>query len=145
MKQLFLILALSFFLFTGCTSAHLYVRSESYSRQDLASYKMDTPDQRKSSNDFGQRLVINWQVSESTFANGPLELVLNVRLKNGEEKESKMALKTRQGRIFYPIFGNDYTKKGGLQSYLVELKSAGTTLTSRRHKLWVQKITTASD
>src|SRR5438067_995249 len=105
-------------LFTGCARPHLSVRSEHYSRQQLASYAIDTPDPRKDSNDFGQRLFINWSVPEKTFKEGPLELILQVRLKNGEEKSNKILLKKREGQTFYPIFGNDYMKKGGMQSYL---------------------------
>jgi len=144
MKHICSLLPLLSFFFASCSTAHLYVRSENYSRQDLASYAMDTPDPRKTSPDFGQRLVINWQVAESTFQKGPLELVLSVKLKNGEEKTSKTVLTKRQGRTFYPIFGNDYVKKGGLQSYFVELRSCGKTLTSSQHKLWVKKINTGS-
>ena len=125
---------------TSCSSANLYVRSEYYSRQNLASYAVDTPDPRKDSSDFGQRLVIGWSMTESVFQSAPSELVLRVKLKNGEEKVSKIVLTKRQGRTFYPIFGNDYTKKGGLQSYLVQLESGGKVLTSSKHKLWVQKI-----
>lgn len=145
MKHIFSLLPFLSLFCVSCSTAHLHVRSEHYSRQDLASYAMDTPDPRKTSADFGQRLVIHWQVTENTFQKGPLELVLSVKLKNGEEKKSKTVLTKREGRTFYPIFGNDYVKKGGLQSYLVELKSCGKTLTSSQHKLWVKKINTASD
>ena len=143
MKKIFSLPLLSLFaLFVSCRSADLSVRSEYYSREHLASVKMDTPDPKKESSAFGQRLIINWTVSESTFKEAPLELLLLVKLKNGEEKTTKIKLTRRQGQTFYPIFGNDYAKKGGLQSYRVELQSGGKTLTRSRHKLWVEKINT---
>ena len=126
--------------FTSCSSTKLDVRSEYYSKQDLASYILDTPDPRKNSTDFGQRLNIDWGMNQETFEKANPELVLYVRLKNGEEKVSQIMLTRRQGHTFYPIFGNDYTKKGGLQSYLVQLKSDGKVLASSQHKLWVEKI-----
>ena len=136
------LLLITTLLFCSCRKADLSVRSEYYSRDHLASVQVDTPDPKKESTAFGQRLCINWSVAEETFQEAPLELVLNVRLKNGEEKTTKIKLTRRQGQTFYPIFGNDYAKKGGLQSYRVELKSNGKTLTRSRHKLWVEKVTT---
>lgn len=139
MKRMSYLFALAL-VATGCSSADLTVRSEYYSREHLASVRVDTPDPRKESNTFGQRLIIGWKVSESTFEKAPLELLLYVRLKNGDEKSSKVILNKREGQTFYPIFGNDYQKKGGLQSYKVELRSGGKVLTRSRHKLWVDKI-----
>jgi len=139
MKQL--LLAATLFL-TSCSGADLSVRSEYYSREHLASVRVDTPDPRKDTNSFGQRLIINWKVSEETFQKAPLELVLHVMLKNGEEKTSKVLLSKREGQTFYTIFGNDYQKKGGLQSYKAELQSGGKVLTRSKHKLWVDKIQT---
>lgn len=127
-------------LTASCRTTDLTVRSEYYNKEHLASYTMDTPDPRKNSSSFGQRLIINWSVPESTYQKGPLELVLRVRLKNGEEKNVKILLTKRAGQTFFPIFGNDFTKKGGLQSYFVELQSAGKTIDKNRHKLWVEMI-----
>lgn len=127
-------------LCTGCSKADLSVRSEYYNREHLASSVMDTPDPRKESSAFGQRLIINWSVPNEIFKQGPLELVLKVRLQDGEEKDTKILLKKSFGQTFYPIFGNDFTKKGGLQSYYAELLSNGKKLAKSRHKLWVEKI-----
>jgi hypothetical protein len=135
------VLTLCLFL-TSCSKADLYVRSEYFSRDQLASCIIDTPDERKTNPEFGQRLIINWSMTENTFKTGPKELVLRVKLKNGEEKKSTLPLAGRQGRTFYPIFGNDYFKKGGLQSYRVELKSGSEVLAKSQHKLWVENVKT---
>ena len=137
--NVFASLLLTFFL-VSCSRAQLKVDCEYYDKQRLASSIVDSPDPRKNGSDYGQRLILNWHVTDSAFAEGPLELVLRVRLKDGEEKTSKILLKKRQGRTFYPIFGNDYTKRGGLQSYLAELKLNGKVIATSRHKLWVEKI-----
>ena len=135
-----LVLASISFLFCSCSKADLYVRSEYYSREQLASCIIDTPDARKTNPYYGQRLIINWSMTESTFTSGPKELILRVKLKNGEEKKSTLTLLERQGRTFYPIFGADFFKKGGLQSYLIELKEGKEVLAKSKHKLWVEKI-----
>lgn len=138
MKKLLMCVAL--LGLTSCTKADLSVRSEYYNRQQLASFHVDTPDPKKMGDAFGQRLIIGWSVPEKTFQEAPLELELRVRLKNGEEKSSKIVLKKREGHTFYPIFGKDFTKKGGLQSYLVRLCSNEKILARSRHKLWVERI-----
>ncbi len=132
-------------LFCGsCAKADLTVRSEYYSRSSLASTYVDTPDPNKESTAFGQRLAISWSVLPPIFEQGPLVLELVVRLKNGEEKTAKITLKRHEGRIFYPIVGTDFTKKGGLQSYFVKLISNGKVLAKSKHKFWVENIALVS-
>jgi hypothetical protein len=140
MKLFALILAVV--VSSSCNRTKLSVRSEYYSRQNLASYIIDTPDPRKEGSDFGQRLIINWAVPENIFQQTKVTLVLQVRLKNGDDKLTRIVLRNRTGRTFYPIFGKDYTKKGGLQSYLVRLEANGETLARSRHKLWVERVKT---
>jgi hypothetical protein len=136
MRYLFLLIL----TLTACNKPTLSVRSEYYGRNHLASVHVDTPDARKESHAFGQRLMISWSVSESTFEEGSLELIVQVALKNGEIKTSKVVLTQRQGQTFYPVFGKDYTKKGGIESYRVELQSKGQIVAKSQHKLWVERI-----
>lgn len=140
MKHFYALFLFVSYLTVGCTGSKLDVRSEYYSRKNLASVVVDTPDPRKESSDFGQRLVLNWSVPEKTFREGDVELILCVRLKNGEEKTTRIALTKSHGKTFYPIFGKDYTKKGGLQSYFAKLQSQGKVLAKSKHKLWVEKL-----
>jgi len=129
-------------LFIGCSHPMLQVRSEYFSRKELAASQVDAPDPRKESDNFGQRLCINWNVPNEVFNAAPVDLVLKVRLKNGEEKDTKIRLTKPNGATFYPIFGNDYFKKGGLATYWAGLQTQGKFIVKSRHKLWVKKIVT---
>ena len=137
--------SLTIFIFScitlsSCQKSTLDVKSEYFSRNSLASSVVDTPDPRKSGDAFGQRLVISWNVTQQEFDSAPINLIVNIKLKNGEIVTTKIDLSKREGSTFYPIFGKDFTKKGGLQSYFVELKSNNKTISVCKHKLWVDKL-----
>jgi hypothetical protein len=137
MKYLFLFLA---FFVLSCSRPSLHVRSEYFSKRDLASFAIDTPDPLKDTNFFGQRLSISWQVPSTLLKEGKVEIHLIVRLANGEEKTSLIPIEKSFGFTFFPIVGDDYTKKGGLQSYFATLQVNGKIIAKSRHKFWVEKI-----
>jgi len=136
-----ILLTIACTLFVSCATTALHVRSEYYGRNNLASCEVDTPDPKKTSDQFGQRLIISWQVPYETFRQTPCAIILQVRLNNGEETIHTIPLKTASGTMFYPIFGADYTQKGGLQSYFASLESAGKSIAISHHKLWAVKLT----
>lgn len=121
---------------TSCKSPTLSVHAEYYSRQDLASYIIDTPDPKKQQSIFGQHLFITW----NAFHKAPLELKVNVLLKNGDRLEKTIPITKTSGNYSFPIVGKDYIEKGGLLSYKVELLSNGTVVETSRHKFWVEPI-----
>lgn len=132
---------LSLLLFlTSCSHPSLTVQSDYWTPRDLASMHVDTPDPRKSSSDFGQRLNISWYIPKKTFKEGPCELVCHVRLKNQELKVETVPLHTACGSYSLQIVGDDFFKKGGLLSYLIELKASGHTIASSQHKFWAEPI-----
>ena len=116
--------------FTACKSAPLTVQTEYWGRHDLASYVVDTPDPNKNSQEFGQRLRINWSISKEVFTKAPCSLDITVRLKNGQEYKETHPLESASGEFIYPIVGVDYYQKGGLLSYQIELVSEGTSYSS---------------
>lgn len=125
----------------SCSSVpHLEVASQYWSRRDLASTVINTPDPEKNSQLFGQRLNISWYVPKKNFQSGSADLFLRVKLKNNEEINQTIPLKSSSGTYQFPIYGDDFTKKGGLLSYSVELRSGGKTLKTENHKLWVEPI-----
>ena len=137
----YFILPLLIFSLVSCsTSPHLEVTNQYWSRKDLASFIVNTPDPSKNDPIFGQRLIMSWSVSKKTFDSGPLELLIKVKLKNNEQIDQIIPLKETSGSYYFPIYGDDFTKKGGLLSYFVELKSNGETIGVCRHKLWVEPI-----
>jgi hypothetical protein len=137
MKYLCFVLA---FLAISCSHPSLHIRSEYFSKKDLASFAVDTPDPLKDTNYFGQRLTISWNVPSALLKTAPVEVRLIVRLANGEERTCHIPIEKSFGFTLYPIVGDDYTKKGGLQSYYAELKADGKPIAKSRHKFWVEKI-----
>ena len=125
----------------GCTTSSLDVTSQYWSRRDLASTIIDTPDPRKNDSNFGQRLLISWSVSKKIFNEGVLELHIKIKLKNGELISEVIPLQKASGCYPFPIYGDNFTKKGGLASYFVELQSNGHTIETYQNKLWVEPIT----
>ncbi|MBS0655917.1 MAG: hypothetical protein JSR46_09080 [Verrucomicrobia bacterium] len=132
-------------LLVSCsTKPNLEVESLYWSRRDLASSVVNTPDPEKQSLMFGQRVVISWSVSKKDFNSGPLALFIRIKLKNNEEIDQRVPLDKPSGIFYVPIYGNDFTKKGGLQSYSVQLLSGDKLLATRKHKLWVEPIRMAN-
>jgi hypothetical protein len=128
-------------LFASCTSRPLHVQSEYFRRQDLASYIVDTPDPAKSLPVFGQRLRISWSVTKKEFKSGPLSLEITVRLKNGEKQFLTKALDAASGECLFEVTGENYTEKGGILSYRVDLLVSGKPIAERHHRFWVEEIT----
>lgn len=135
MRVIFLLL----FFCSACSNAPLSVQTEYFSRNDLASVIVDTPDPGKQQHIFGQRLYISWSVTEEQFEQ-PLELDCHIKLKNGQVLEQKIRLKLPVGTYIFPIIGENYTTNGGLLSYQIKLKANGKVLATTQHKFWVKKI-----
>ncbi len=130
---------------TSCKSNTLSVETSYFTRKDLASSVVGTPDPTKQEAVFGQRLYISWNVAPPKFNEGPLELAIQVRLKKGALLEKTVSLTEPSGKFIFPITGNDYSKKGGLLSYQVKLFSSGKELASSKHKFWVDPIQFSED
>jgi hypothetical protein len=136
-KTIFLILAV---LSTACARPSLDVRTDYFTKKQLASTQLDTPDPRKTSNDFGQRILISWHVPAATMKEGPCSLTLHVRYKNGEEYKEAWPITSSMGKKIFHIYGDDYSKKGGLLCYSATINSNGKAITKSNHKLWVEKV-----
>lgn len=135
---LFFIITISLF---SCTREPLDVSTQYWGRKDLASVIIDTPDPAKNHPLFGQRILISWSISKKEFEEGALSLHIKVNLKNNERIDQIVPLNERSGSYQFKIYGNDFVKKGGLLSYLIELQSDGKVIATKQHKLWVEPIT----
>lgn len=127
-------------LTVSCKQRELSVDTTYFTRKDLASVVVDTPDPDKEKPIFGQRLYINWEVTKQQFAMGPLELHIQLMLKKGSMMEDRIPLNEASGTYIFPIVSSDYTKEGGLLSYKITLLSNGKELAVTRHKFWVDQI-----
>lgn len=128
------------FTMISCSHPYLSVRSDYFSRKDLASYHLDTPDPRKNQALYGQRIYTHWYLPSSAFSEDKTFLEIRVHLKNGQELIEKKLLKNRIGRYTYPIQGDVYTESGGLLSYLVQIIADGKVVAESRHKFYRESI-----
>lgn len=138
---LFLFSAL--FLTISCKPI-LSVRSDGFSRRDLASVIVDTPDPTKDKPYFGERISINWYVPSGQFNETPIDLVIHVKLKNDKEKTERIPLTSHWGSYVYTIGPSEYELTGGILSYQVQLQSQGKTIAESQHKFWVEPVTISS-
>ncbi len=137
MRVILLLLALSV---SSCKSPTLSVDTGYFTRSDLASVKIGTPDPHKQEPIFGQRLYISWNATKEQMALGPLQLHIKVLLKKGKMLDEKVPLHTAAGTYIFPITGTNYTEEGGLLSYEIALLANDTQLSVSRHKFWVDQI-----
>ncbi len=124
----------------SCNRPTLSVETGYFTRKDLASYHVGTPDPNKQSPIFGQRLYIHWDVPNDEFEKGPLTLHLQIHLKKDGLLKKAIDITEAKGSYVFPIVGEDYTTKGGLLSYKVGLFSGDKELLSSKHKFWVEEI-----
>jgi hypothetical protein len=134
------LIILALLLCTACKSSTLSVHTEYFTRNDLASVIVDTPDPNKQEAIFGQRLYISWSLSKEQFAQKPVELACQIMLKKGQMIEKKIPVTQAFGTYVFPIVGQDFTKNGGLLSYQIKLVAADKVLATCRHKFWVEQI-----
>lgn len=127
-------------LCTACKSHTLSVQTEYFGRNDLASVIVDTPDPHKQEPIFGQRLYISWKLTKEQFAEKPVVLLCQVKLKKGQLLEKTVPINSLTGTYIFPIVGEDYTKHGGLLSYQIKLLGQDNVLATSRHKFWVEQI-----
>ncbi len=128
-------------LTSSCTRSTLSVETGYFTRKDLASYHVGTPDPNKQSPIFGQRLYIHWNVSDQELqGESPLTLHLQVHLKKDGLIKKVVKVDKPKGEYVLPIVGEDYTVRGGLLSYNVALFSGDKELATSKHKFWVDEI-----
>ena len=122
---------------TSCSSPSIKARSFYTSRQDLASYMLDTPDPDKTTTGLGQVLWVRWfcpQIDDEIVIDATL------RFKDESDRHEIYPVQSRYGWLMIEIPTDERTKKGDLVSYNIVLRRANTILTSTKHKLWVEKI-----
>ena len=140
MHALIVLAVLSCLLLCSCGRQQLYVRSEYFTKKDLASVVIDTPDPRKDMPYFGQRIAVEWNLPATVIRNNDCELKIYYRLLDGTERTKELKLEQRLGKYELLITGDDYTVSGGLLSYLVTITQNGHIIAESRHKFWVNPI-----
>lgn len=131
---------IAFLLLTGCQRGMLNVYTEYISIKDLASYHVGTPDPRLYNPPFGEQLMINWKVPTPYLADSDLHLLLRVRYGNHEETIVKVPIKKKAGLYIFPLEGDAYCEKRGIQSYRIELRGEQVLYDAATHLLWKEWI-----
>jgi len=126
---------------TGCSPRHLNVQTQYLSHENLASFRINTPDPELERPIIGQRLVITWFTPKRRGDHQNLRLTLKVRFKNHEEEEISIPIEKRCGTYLYSIVQEKYLTTKGISTYQVNLIDNNGLISSWKHPLWTELIT----
>jgi len=132
-------------LTTSCQSHYLNVQTHYLSHQDLASFRVNTPDPAKETPIIGQRLMISWSLPKKYFNYQNLMLRVKVRFKDYQEDEVFISIYKKSGTYFYDLAQDEYLNRRGISTYKVELVDNNTIIYSWQHPLWMNLITFEKD
>lgn len=141
MKKFLLAISLTI-LSTGCSKNPIVdARTEYLDIKGLASVAVDTPDPKKNSAYWGEKLNIDWDLGNQK---PPASLVVRIRLRNGKERRIERKLEDSKGRETVVLDAFEFNQTGGIVSYKVELLAGGKVLARSLHRLWVEPIESLS-
>lgn len=135
------LILLALLLLCGCVYRPLTVQTQYFSKKDLASFRVDTPDPQLNTPPIGQRLVISWDLKDQWNWYEELHLKLTVRYRNREEITQETALYKACGYYLFNVADQNYFDTGGIQTYKVEMIGDGTVIHRVDHQLWNNLIT----
>jgi len=136
----FFSLLLANFLLVGCAREKITVHTEYISIEHLASYIVETPDQRKYCPEIGQRLIITWSLPKEYLNHQDLHLQIKVRFYDRSEVEESIQVNKITGNYLYYLLNDDYFDTGGILTYKVDLIGDGQVLEAWRHQIWAELI-----
>lgn len=138
MRVVFAVLSVALLL--SCSRQPLELYSERVGKDQLASFHVHTPDPHLNFPDEGQRLVVQWSLTEAEWALSDLHISLKVRFYNGEERSLDLPLNERYGLFILPILNEEFYNTGGLATFKAELFSGSRSLFLWRHQLWNETV-----
>jgi hypothetical protein len=139
-KRIGLLLLLCTFL-SGCVSGdRLSAFSEYVNREDLASYRVGTPDPSLNYPTIGQRLFISWKLP-SEYACQELMLKLTMRFRDRTEIVQPVILHQISGTYVFELLNDDYFNHKGFLTYKIELFADQQLVDRWCHQMWVELIT----
>ena len=140
----FLHLLLGLGILIGSNSCNLHrldVQTQYLSRENLASFHINTPDPHLDHPIIGQRLLIQWCLPSQEVEEQTLFLYLIVRFRNHEQKEFKIPVDANRGYTVFDFTGQDYWESGGLLTYKAEIRNDSCVVASWKNPLWANLIT----
>ena len=129
-------------LFASCSEDKMHVQSEYLTLEDLASMKIDTPDERKECPTLGQRIRIHWSLAPNylDLENPDAELVLKLRYGDRHDEVIRHKVSDREGMFTHSLVGEDYFNRNGIAAYKAELLVDGKLVDEWQHQLWAHVI-----
>lgn len=139
-----LTIATAQFFLTGCSHSYVSSRVYPYTRKDLASYHLDTPDPVKATMLPTQVIAIDWKLPLSALRKGTdqYKLVAFIRYQDETEKQVEIPVTSIFGKTRIEIDPQEAngSPKGGIKSYKILLMRNSEVIAQSRHKLWEDKI-----
>lgn len=135
-KTLFLAL-----LLTGCCKNTLELYTEFLGIEQYASYYIGTPDPALCNPDYGQMLVIKWNLPKQYLCYDKLHISVLIRYQNRTEEEIDLPINKRSGISEWRIMNDNFYLTGGIATYKATLFSDSTPLCNWKHSLWNETIT----
>lgn len=135
------ILLLAFLLcLTACIPPKLSVFTTYITRENLASYYVNTPDPALNCPPAGQKLYVTWKLPPEYLDRAPLELRLHIRFYNRTDDKQTIPISDLSGTYIYTLLNEQFFNTEGLQSYKIELFGNNQLLDEWRHLIWVDPI-----
>ncbi|MBA2726612.1 MAG: hypothetical protein H0U49_00360 [Parachlamydiaceae bacterium] len=118
----------------------LTVFSTYVTRENLASYRVGTPDPSLNCPSVGQKLIITWRLCPEDLTQEPLLMRLNLRFHNRTYHSQDIPITTLSGTYVYSLLNKEFFESEGLMAYKVELIGNNNLISEWRHKIWVDPI-----
>lgn len=125
---------------SSCISSRLTVYTDYLSKENLASYFVDTPDPYLNNPTIGQRLIVIWTLKKRHLLYQDLHLSMTIRFRNKKEITLTHPINHPKGTYVYCLLNQDYIDHDGIITYKVELVGNGQILDEWRHQIWTELI-----
>lgn len=128
---------------SGCAKSELSVTTEGFTVEDLASYKVNTPDHRRFCPSIGQRLIIRWFLDDC--CPDATLVTVQIRYRNREEELLEIPVGSSTGCYIYEIADQDYLCRGGMLAYQVQAWQGDCLCATTCHHLWTELVEVGED
>lgn len=141
MKRFFkLLLLLLAFNLLSCTQSRLVVQTQYFSHENLASFYVGTPDPLQNDPPVGQSLLIFWKLGCEYSDDKDITIKYTIRFRDKNEIQDSFKVTRSRGYFTYSLYNDDYFKKGGIQTYKVDLLIDDVVIEEWRQHLWKELI-----
>lgn len=124
----------------SCTLHRLDVQTQYLTPDYLASNHIGTPDPRRYEPLIGQRLLIQWSLTDEQLCNQELLLYLIVRFRDRQEEKIWIPVTSKRGTYLFNVDADRFIETKGVLTYYAQIQSSTTVLACWKHPLWVELI-----